>query len=484
MILPNPRISRALASASALALLAGCVAIPKVDRQFHTRNAAELGLKAEIAAPVAADWWKAMGDPQLDRIMADALAGNPGLDEAAARERIAQALIGNFKGGLLPDLALNASTTDQLFSKKYIYPAPLAGSWQWMSNAQADLGWSLDLAGRQKTMVQAAKAFAHVNDLEREATRVSISGSVAQAYINLARAEAQGRLARDFVASREATLKLIETRRAAQLTSEGDVVAARALLAQARQAVVRADGARVMMVHALAALAGRGPDYYATIQPATLHFDAALPVPQELPADLLGRRADLVAARVQVDVALAGQKIAKAEFYPNINLRAFIGTQALGIGSAFTGSALTAGVGPAIHLPIFSGGSISARYKASVAGSDMAVAQYNSAVVKAVREAADALSAVETNRADAQQQRDVVASLEKTVALDRLRNEAGLSARFDVLGSGERLLTARQSQLDLAADGALRRVQLLVALGGGFSPPGQGAADKNKANQP
>ena len=113
MIQPNLRLSRALASASALALLAGCAAIPKVDRQFHTRNAAELGLKSEVAAPVAADWWKAMGDPQLDRIVADALAGNPGLDEAAARERIAQALIGNFKAGLLPDLALNASTTIQ-----------------------------------------------------------------------------------------------------------------------------------------------------------------------------------------------------------------------------------------------------------------------------------------------------------------------------------------------------------------------------------
>ncbi len=437
-----------------------------------------------MVVPVAPEWWHAMGDPQLDRIIADALAGNPSLDEAAARERIAQALVGNFRAGLLPDVAVNASTVDQLLSEKYIYPAPLAGSWKWMSNIEADLGYSLDLAGRQKTILQSARAFAHVNDLEREATRVSLSGSVAQAYVNLARAEAQARLARDFAASRETTLKLVETRRAAALTTEGDVVAARALLAQARQAVVRAEGARATMVHALAALAGRGPDYYASIQPSQLDFNTALPVPQDLPADLLGRRADLLAARVQVDMAIAGEKIAKADFYPNVNLRAFIGTQALGIGSAFTGSALTAGVGPAIHLPIFSGGAISARYKAAVAGSDMRIAQYNGAVVKAVKEAADALSAVETNLADAAQQAQVVANLEKTVALDRLRNEAGLSARFEVLGSGERLLSARQSQLDLAADGALRRIQLLIALGGGFTPLPDSAAGHPAASSP
>jgi len=233
---------------------------------------------------------------------------------------------------------------------------------------------------------------------------------------------------------------------------------------------VRAQGARDLMVHALAALAGRGADYYASIQPATLHFDQALPVPHALPADLLARRADLAAALVQVEISMAGERISRADFYPNVNLRAFIGTQALGIGSAFTGSALTAGVGPAIHLPIFSGGAITARYKASVAGSDVAIAQYNGAVTRAVKEAADALSSVETNSADAAAQGDVVANLEKTVALDRVRLQSGLSARFDVLNAGERLLVARQEQLNLAADGALRRMQLLVALGGGFAP--------------
>jgi len=312
--LNHPTFPRALALGLALAstTLAGCAAIPKVERSLQPRTAAQVGLSGPSAAAIAPDWWTAMGDPQLDRLVKDALAGNPSLDETAAREKIAQSLVANFKAGLLPTVSANASTTDELFSKRYIYPAPLAGSWDWMSNAELDLGWSLDLAGRQKALIAAAKSFGTINQLEDAATRISLSGAVAQAYVNLARAEAQGRIARDFVTSREAGLRLIEARKAANLANDLDLAASRALLAQARQAVVRADGARTVMVHALAALAGRGPDYYASITPTNLHFEKALPVPQSLPVDLLARRADLLAARKQVDIAIAGEKIAWA----------------------------------------------------------------------------------------------------------------------------------------------------------------------------
>ena len=111
-----------------------------------------------------------------------------------------------------------------------------------------------------------------------------------------------------------------------------------------------------------------------------------------------------------------------------------------------------------------------------MAGADIAIAQYNKAVVGGVREAADALSGVETNRADARQQAEILAGLEKTVSLDKVRLQSGLSTNLDVLSAGERLLAARQAQVDLAADGAIKRIQLLIALGGGFAPiPDQNA---------
>jgi outer membrane protein TolC len=132
-----------------------------------------------------------MGDPQLDRIMADALAANPSLDEAAARLRMASGLIASAKAQRMPQVSADVSAMDQRLSNKYIYPAPLGGSWTWISNAQANLDWSLDLAGRQRELVRAAKSFTKANELQLAAARVSISGSVAQAYVNFARAEAQ-----------------------------------------------------------------------------------------------------------------------------------------------------------------------------------------------------------------------------------------------------------------------------------------------------
>ncbi|HWU02390.1 MAG TPA: TolC family protein, partial [Novosphingobium sp.] len=175
-------------------------------------------------------------------------------------------------------------------------------------------------------------------------------------------------------------------------------------------------------------------------------------------------------AQALIEAGHAGLTAVRADFYPNVDIRAFAGSSALGIGSLFTGKALVAGAGPAIHLPIFEGGALKAKYRAMVAENDMLIAQYNEAVVKAVKEAADALSSVETNRADAEQQNAMLAALEKTVALDHIRVKSGLGTRFDVLNADERLLSARQTQVNIAADGAVRRIQLLVALGGGFTP--------------
>lgn len=470
------RATQKLATALTLSMLAGpmltgCASLPHDKPQLTPRDAAQLGLNsATPVAPIAADWWLALGDAQLDRIMADALAGNPSLDEASARLRMASGLIASARAGQLPQVSADIATTDQRLSNRYIYPAPLGGSWKWFSNAQANLDWSLDLAGRQKELVLAAKVFTHANELQLAAARVALSGSVAQAYVNFARAEAQARIAREFVTSRASSLRLVTARRDAGLGNDFDIASARTLQSEAEQALTRAEGARVVALHALSALAGRGPDYGATLSMPTLALDKALPVPDTLPADLLARRADLLAAREQVKLAMAGEKIAKTEFYPNVNLRAFVGAQALGIGSLFTGSALTGGFGPAIHLPIFSGGAIRAQYRQAVAGADVAIAQYNKAVVSAVRDAADALSGVETNLQDARQQGEILTGLEKTVSLDRVRLQSGLSTNLDVLSAGERLLSARQGQVDLAADGAIKRIQLLVALGGGFTP--------------
>jgi len=338
---------------------------------------------------------------------------------------------------------------------------------------RSDLAWTLDFGGRQKALIDRARSSADAAALDVAAGRLTLAASIAQTYIGIARADAQIAIARDFVASREQSLRLVRARIANRLASDFEARAAETLLAQARQAEVRARGDRALTVHALAALVGRGADFYAAVTPPTLRLDTALPMPEALPSDLLGRRPDILAARARIDAARAGRRIAAAAFMPNVDLRAFVGLSAIGLGSLFSGSALTYGAGPAVHLPLFEGGRLRADYAAATAQADVAIADYNETVLRAVREAADGLAAIDTARADAAEQRSIVAGLQDVLRLDHIRVASGLASQLDILASGDRLLAARQAAIDIDAEGARRRVQLLVALGGGFSAPAE-----------
>lgn len=462
---------RFLSSLTLAALLSGCVAVPAMETAGHPLAASDVGLAmGQPVPPVASSWWTAMGDPQLDRLVNDALSNNPTLAEAQARIRLAEASLAVNRAGQLPQAGIDIDEQRQRLSEKYIIPPPYGGTSRWVGTAQANLSWSLDLAGKQAALVDQARADVTSAALDREAARVTLTGAVAQAYVNLARAERQIAIASEFRALREDNLRLVRSRIRNQLASEFDEQAAQTLLGEARQAQVRAEGDRTLMVHALAALTGHGADYYATITAPTLDLENALPVPDALPADLLGRRPDLLAAMARIDAANAGQRVARADFYPNVDLKAFLGSSAIGLGSLFTGGALTYGGGPAIHLPLFEGGRLKANYKGAGAQIDLAIAQYNGQVLSAVREAADALSAIQTTEADANQQRQILSSLNNTVRLDQTRLRTGLGSQLDTLTSGERLLQARQALANIDADAALRRVQLAVALGGGFDP--------------
>lgn len=449
--------------------LAAC-AVPNVRPQVNAVAPAALGLTGAPAPQVAERWWTALGDPQLDRVMDDALAGSPTLDQALARLRVAEADITRSGAGFRPQLGLNVQEQRTRLSEKYIIPPPYGGTDRWVGNALGEFSWTLDFWGRQAATVARARGTARAAGLDAAAARLALTGSVAQAYVELVRAERLQALADAFVASREQNLRLVNSRIRNQLASNFDARTAEALLVEAQQLRVRADGARDVAVHALAALAGHGADYYAGVGPARLDLAAALPLPATLPADLLGRRPDLLAARARIDAAASGREVARTAFFPNVNLVGNAGFQAIGLGALATGGAFTWAVGPALSLPIFDGGRRRGDYAGATAELDLATADYNDLVLRAVRDAADGVSAVRTTERDLAAQARLVGTLQDVVRLDERRTGAGLGSQLDILASGARLLDARQAATNIAADGLIRRVQLLVALGGGFQP--------------
>jgi NodT family efflux transporter outer membrane factor (OMF) lipoprotein len=456
-------------AALSIALLLGGCAIPASKPTIAPVSDTALGLSPDATPVIAADWWRGFGDPQLDRLVDDAVAGNPSLDAALARVAQAQAVLATRNADNGPDITLDAQEQYTRLSGRYTIPPPYRGTVRFVGSTAANLSWNLDLFGRQKAAIVGARASVAAAALDLAAARLALSGAVVQTYIDLQRAEAQARIATRTIATRENSLRLVNVRIRNQLASKLDAQAATTLVAQARQALLRAEAAQLLTRNALAALAGRGADYPATIAPTRLTLDAALPLPQRLPADLLARRADIGAAQARIAAASAGRQVARKAFYPNVNLAALAGFQAVGLGNLFSLDAGTVGAGPALHLPIFDNGRLKADLAGATAALDLATAEYNDRVVGAVREAADALARIGALSADRARQREVVRGFAETGRLNAVRVSSGLDSRLDLVDNDVRTLEAEQADANLAADEAQQRVALVLALGGGFT---------------
>ncbi len=455
--------------AMAAMLLAGCAAVPHIKPQVAQVQEGALGLDSQTA-PIGADWWTAFGDPQLNRLVEMGLTGNPTLDGALARLRAAEAQVQVRHADQLPQVSATGGVLHEQLSDKFLIPPPFGGSDRTLSLVTANLSWTVDLFGRQRSLVRQASASADAARFDAAAARLAISTSIAETYVGLARADRQIQVADGFVTTRQQALRYVQSRIKNQLASQFELRQAETLLAEAEQAKTRAEKQRDLLVHALAALVGRGADFYPSITAPTLALDAPPVVPQILPADLLGRRPDILAGQARIDAAVQGRKVARADFLPNINLQAMAGSAALGFGSLFTAGALQGGGGVAIHVPIFEGGKLRAQYRHATADLDGAVASYNDAVLTAVRESADAATSVRSADQDLVEQGRVVAGLRDTVRLDQVRIQTGLGSQLDAIDSGFRLLEAEQALVNLQADSLASRIQLVAALGGGFDP--------------
>jgi NodT family efflux transporter outer membrane factor (OMF) lipoprotein len=456
------------------ALTAGCLFPPHEPRRVTQVQAESVGLagKPETAPRpypgIPTNWWVALGDPQLDRLVETGLADNPSLEAALARVRAARAATDVQRGGQLPQIDIEGSSIRERFPEHFIYPPPFAGATSWFSTYQANLNWTIDLFGRQRALVSSARASAEAAGLDAEAARLAVATSIVQAYIGLARSERLIAVADGFVRTRQDQLGYVRTRVKSKLASEFDLRQAETLLAGAEQVRTHAVADRDIAIHALAALVGRGIDVYPEIQPPTLALAAADVTPDALPTDLLGRRPDIQAGLARIDAAAAGRKVARTDFLPNISIQGFAGVAALGMSTLTSGGAETFGAGPAIHVPLFEGGKLRAQYRGATADLDGAVASYNDTVLRALKEAADALTQVRSADEDLAEEGRIVAGLRETSRLDQVRVSTGLGSRLDAVESGFRLLEAEQALIELQAQALSRRIELIAALGGGF----------------
>jgi NodT family efflux transporter outer membrane factor (OMF) lipoprotein len=219
----------------------------------------------------------------------------------------------------------------------------------------------------------------------------------------------------------------------------------------------------------LAALSGNGPDAGLALErPALSAAAATAALPSTLPADLLGRRPDVVAQRWRVEASARDIAAAKAQFYPNVNLVAFVGLQSLGFSNWLSSGSAIAGAGPAVRLPLFDGGRLRGNLAGRNAEFDLAVEQYNQTVVDALRDVVDQLTLLRSMAARSRESEAALGHAEESYALAVERYRGGLSSQLQVLAAESQVLAQRSLAADLRARALDASVGLIRALGGGY----------------
>ena len=460
--------ARPLLAAVVAATLAGCVSTPAGAPHERPLAAQDVGLQGPAYAAPAGDWWLALDDPQLDRLVQAALERNPGLAGALARVRIAEQQARIMGSTNDPQLSFDAHAIREKISANWIFPPPYAGGTYWDAQLGLNLAWNLDFWGRQAALIRQSELVAQSAAFDAAGVSLLLSSSVAQAYVELARAHEVAALVERAGVQRAHILELAEQRVQAGLDTEIEAQSAEANLALVAVEREQARLAQEAAVHALAALTGHGADFYTQVADPSLDLERALELPQALPLDLLAHRPDVAAARDRVEATLAGRAAAKASFYPNVNLLGFAGWTAIGLDRLFDSSSQNFSGTAAVHLPLFDAGRLKAEYRRSGAEADAATAAYNETVLRAVRETADQLSRLRALDQQLADQARALQAAERAFELAGQRYGAGLASYLTVLNAETQVLAARRQRVNLLADRTLARVALIVALGGSF----------------
>lgn len=481
-------IAVALAS-SVVLTLGGCASSAGIAPSAHPIAPAAVGLDASVttttatATPaLAPDWWHAFGDTGLDDLITRALAGNPSLRVAQARLARAQAVVAGAQAADGPQVNGSLDVTRQRFSATSIYPPPLGGGIYTLATAQLGASWEFDFFGRNRAAIEAAVGAQRAAQADLQAARIVLASNVARTYVQLGRLFAQRDVAERSLKQRDEILGLIKQRVQGGLDTTVELRQGEGALPESRQQIELLDEQIALTRHALAALTAQAPNALdALVVPLT--SVQAVPLPAAVPADLLGRRADISAARWRVEAATSDMKSAKAQFYPNINLSAFVGLSSIGLDRLVKSASEQYGAGPAIRLPIFDSGRLRANLRGKTADLDAAIESYNGAVLEAVHEVADQISSVRAVERQQVQQAQAQAAAESAYDLATQRYKAGLSTYLTVLNAEGSVLNQRRLAVDLKARALDTQIGLARALGGGYTADPEPAAHVAQAGR-
>lgn len=474
---PAPRrCARQLSLAMAMLLLGGC-GYSGLKPQSHLlepgaaeQTLADSSVPLSPAAWPASDWWRSFNDPQLDTLVSEALADSPTLRSAAARVHQASALEAIEGASLLPDADVKMSTARERFSANGTTPAPVKGTWQNIDQATFNVGYELDFWGKNRSAVEAAVGRRHALEVDEHAAALMLCASIVQAYISLHNTYQQLDVAQALLHQQEQIEHLTQQRFAAELGTQIDIKQSQASLPASRAAIAALKESIELDQNRLASLLGKGPDRGRNITRPRLQASDSLALPTHIAAELIGHRPDVVAQRWRVEASGHEIDVAKARFYPNVNLTSFIGLQSLAFDTFNDRSSRILGFSPAISLPIFEGGRLRGNLDAQDAAYDLAVESYNQTIIDALRDIADQLASLRWLKERLAEQDQALATAQAASDLVKQRYGAGLATYLQVLATQNATLAEQRRLVDLQSRGLSLQANLSRALGGGYRP--------------
>ncbi|HET9391157.1 MAG TPA: efflux transporter outer membrane subunit [Steroidobacteraceae bacterium] len=479
----HPRANRALvrragavaAAAVSTVLLAACASTHGLAPQASEQKADTLATSrtlsntaVDASAWPQKDWWTEFGDPQLNQLISEGLADSPSLRVAEARTRAALGQAGIANSARYPQINADADATRERFAEHSLYPPPFAGNWDTLSELKASLTWEIDFWGKNRSAYEQALGTARAAQLDAQAARLVLATNIAHAYVQLERAYLQLDVAQATLQQREQIYKLTQDRSEAGIDSKLELRQAQSALPAAREQIAQLQESIELTRNQLAALLGQGPDRGMAITRPAANALTPVSLPSRIPSELLGRRPDIRADRLRIEAARHGIDNAKAQFYPDVNLAAFVGFQNLGPTALLTAANREIGAGPAVSLPIFDAGRRRGNLQVRDSEYDIAVEQYNQALADGLRDVVDQLASFRSVDEQRRQQREGLSTAQDAYDLATLRYREGVGNYLQVLTTESQLLTQRSLDADLRARSLDLSVNLARALGGGF----------------
>lgn len=473
-----------LCSAGLLALAtAGCMVGPNYRRPSAPAapTFAEIPPAASLAAggwrvadprdeALRADWWALFGDPQLDRLEARLDAGNFTLQQAEANVRAARAAVRFNRAALFPTVGIGPYVgLERLSANQPYFSAAADNSGETETSLPLDLGYEVDLWGRIRRSITAARAQAAATAADRETVRLALHAELALDYFNWRSAIAQEELLQATVKAYAQALDLNQQRYAGGASPLSDVEQAQAQLKEAEVDATDITAERSNYEHAIAVLLGQPPGAVALEGMSLMRHAPALPaVPGLLPSELLERRPDIAAAERRMAAANEQIGIARAAFYPTLGLSASGGFMGNSVANWFLWPSRFWAVGPALSETLFDGGRRQANAQIATADYDSAVAGYRETCLTAFQEVEDNLAALRQLQVEALQQHAATDAARQTLDISQTRYSGGVDTYLQIITWQTAALQNERNDIDIMRRRLEATVLLVKALGGGW----------------